>query len=441
MKKVIIYGLGVSGQAMYDLLKDECEITLYTDGGSVPDWAQGKNFLRFESEADLPSDIDALLLSPSVPLNRPLVKACRERKIPIVGELELGYIRSRCRIVAVTGTNGKTTTVSLINHILRRAGRSSHALGNIGVPFCSMCDVLSEQDIAVLEASSFQLESCTRFAPYISAVLNITPDHLDRHGDFASYAAAKKNIFAFQQEGYCVLNADDPVVRAIEWRGRARKLFFSVEKKTDGCYLESGKIVLKTDGVKESVCDASALLIKGSHNIRNAMCALLVCRALGLTVQELRKGLLSFNGVEHRLEPSGQINGVEFVNDSKSTNIDSTIKAINAYPNRIFLILGGRDKNLDFCDLFAKMPVRVKKIALIGEAAEKIAQSAQRKGFKRYCFCSGLEEAVRTLYAEASSGDVILLSPACASFDAYGNYAERGEHFKKIVEKMKNEID
>lgn len=179
MKKVIIYGLGVSGQAMYELLGDECEILLYRDGEGVPEWAEGKKFLgKGES---IPDDTDALLLSPSVPLNRPLVKACKEKNIPVMGELELGYIRSKCRVVAVTGTNGKTTTVSLINHILRSAGRSSYALGNIGVPFCSMCEKLGEEDIAVLEASSFQLESCTRFAPYISAILNITPDHIDRH--------------------------------------------------------------------------------------------------------------------------------------------------------------------------------------------------------------------------------------------------------------------
>lgn len=437
MKKVIIYGLGVSGQAMYELLGDECEILLYRDGEGVPEWAEGKKFLgKGES---IPDDTDALLLSPSVPLNRPLVKACKEKNIPVMGELELGYIRSKCRVVAVTGTNGKTTTVSLINHILRSAGRSSYALGNIGVPFCSMCEKLGEEDIAVLEASSFQLESCTRFAPYISAILNITPDHFDRHGDFLSYAAAKKNIFAFQNEGFCVLNADDPVIRAIEWRGKAQKLFFSTERKPEGCYLDNGKIILKKGGTKDTVCDASALKIKGVHNIQNAMCALIVCRELGLDVDELRRGLLSFEGVEHRLESAGSVKGVKFVNDSKSTNVDSTIKAVNAFGEKTYLILGGRDKNLDFCELFAKMPPRVKKIALIGEAAETIASFAQRKGFKRYCFCDGLENAVRTLYAEASAGDVILLSPACASFDSYRNFAERGEHFKKIVEKLKNE--
>lgn len=169
------------------------------------------------------------------------------------------------------------------------------------------------------------------------------------------------------------------------------------------------------------------------------MCALIVCRELGLDVDDLRRGLLSFEGVEHRLESAGSVKGVKFVNDSKSTNVDSTIKAVNAFGEKIYLILGGRDKNLDFCELFAKMPPRVKKIALIGEAAETIASFAQRKGFKRYCFCDGLENAVRTLYAEASAGDVILLSPACASFDSYRNFAERGEHFKKIVEKLKNE--
>ena len=277
------------------------------------------------------------------------------------------------------------------------------------------------------------------FAPYISAILNITPDHIDRHGDFLSYAAAKKNIFAFQNEGFCVLNADDPVIRAIEWRGKAQKLFFSTERKPEGCYLDNGKIILKKGGTKDTVCDASALKIKGVHNIQNAMCALIVCRELGLDVDELRRGLLSFEGVEHRLESAGSVKGVKFVNDSKSTNVDSTIKAVNAFGEKIYLILGGRDKNLDFCELFAKMPPRVKKIALIGEAAETIASFAQRKGFKKYCFCDGLENAVRTLYAEASAGDVILLSPACASFDSYRNFAERGEHFKKIVEKLKNE--
>lgn len=440
MKKVIIYWLGISGRAMYELLKSECDIYLYDDRKEMPNWAIGKKFLQNKIPVELPEGIDALLLSPSIKSDSPLIVECKKRKISVMGELELGYLRSKCKIVAVTGTNGKTTTVSLINHILRESGRNSYALGNIGKPFCSMCDILGEDDIAVLEVSSFQLESCNFFAPYICAMLNITPDHLDWHGDFLSYIKAKEKLFDLQQEGFSVINADDPIVNAIEWREKTTKLYFSLKKKINGCYLKKGKIIIDVHGVKEVVCHTSKMKLRGEHNIQNVMCALLVCYSLGVKIDDLKRGLQTFSGSEHRLESVGQIRGVEFVNDSKSTNIDSTQKAIKSFKNNIFLILGGKDKNLDFDSLFEKISKRVKKIAIIGEASLKISAAAKKNRFKKYLICSGLEEATKSLFAEASSGDVVLLSPACSSFDEYDNYAERGRHFKNIVEKLKYEV-
>ncbi len=381
---------------------------------------------------------ELIVMSPGVPLSIPPVVKARELGIPVISEPELAFRYSDVPFVAITGTNGKTTTTTLTAFLLEKEGRKVVAGGNIGLPLISQCPKMSANDIVVAEMSSFQLESVDSFCPKVAVVMNLTPDHLDRHKTMEAYAAAKANIFKNQgPEEYLLLNKDDAVVAAMAAGAKSRVYYFSQQEILDeGIWLEDGNLVYRLDknGAPQVLIPAAEIGIVGSHNWQNAMAASLAALLMGQQPEIIAERLRAFKGVAHRMEPVATIDGVLYVNDSKGTNPDSTEKALGSYGKRpIVLIAGGRNKGSDMAVLVPLMRAHCRGVVLVGEATGDFIDAFERTGYTAYVCADSFEDAVAKAREMAQSGDVVLLSPACASWDMFDNFEQRGDLFKELV--------
>jgi UDP-N-acetylmuramoylalanine--D-glutamate ligase len=442
-KKVLVVGLGKSGLAAALFLRHRgAQVTvsdirsaealakdipaLLEEGINVE--AGGHGLLTFRRQ-------DLIVVSPGVPLDTPELVQAKALGRPIIGELELAARFLKGKILAVTGSNGKTTTTSLLGEILEKAGLPTLVGGNIGVPVVALIEESTDVTWSVLEVSSFQLETTEEFHPAIAVILNITPDHLDRHGTFENYAMAKERIFAEQDErDYVVLNADNLRAAAAAERSKARVYWFSIEHAVDqGAWVEGGTILFRTakDAHPEIVMPLTSIPLKGEHNVENVLATITAARLAGASIESIRAGVENFKAVEHRLEYVATLNGVEIYNDSKATNVDATAKAIAAFPANIHLILGGKDKNSDYTQLSDLLRARVRAVYTIGSAAVKI--ESQLRGVVSIHSCETLEKAVSAIAAAAHPGDIVLLAPACSSFDQFESYEHRGRVFKELV--------
>src|SRR5579864_7982057 len=439
-KRVLVVGLGKSGVASAlflkergarvtvsdtkspDQLRDEIPVLL-DHGITVETGGHGERTFRGQ---------DLIVVSPGVPVDAaPLVQA-RAAGEPVIGEIELAAQNLSGEIVAITGSNGKTTTTTLAGEILAAGGFPVSVGGNIGTPAISLVERATRQTIVVLEVSSFQLETIQTFRPKVAVVLNVTPDHLDRHRTFEVYVDAKARIFENQQPSdFAVLNADDPTCASLASRTQAQVFWFSRHKEVaQGAWVRDGNIVFRDTKGQTEILQVSDIPLKGAHNLENVLAAVCVGTLMGCAPEKIRDAVRNFKAVEHRLEFVATVNGVDYYNDSKATNVDATIKALESFPANIHLILGGKDKGSDYTVLNDLLRQRVKRVYTIGAAAEKI--ESQIKGVE-VLHAETLENAIRKANAVAQAGDVVLLAPACASFDQFKNYEHRGQVFKELV--------
>ena len=393
------------------------------------------------------SSYDMMVLSPGVDPEKDFVQKAKEQGCEIVGELELAYRLAKGTFIGITGTNGKTTTTTLVGEIFKASGRRTHVVGNIGLPVISVAHGSTEEDWMVTEVSSFQLQTVSKFRPRVSAILNLTPDHLNRHHTMELYGEAKAAIWFEQtEEDYLILNADDPVLlklclNDVDRKLKARLVTFSRKEKQElGTYLEGDELVLKDEsGEIHEIINRNELKIIGDHNVENALAAAAICYFSGIGMDVIRETLRSFRGVEHRLEYVDEIDGVQYYNDSKGTNTDASIIAIRALKDNIILIVGGDAKMQDFTEYATHLKGPVKHVLLFGRDRGMIRDAMDKAGYTDYTEHADLEECVRYGKEIASPGDKILLSPACASWDMYPRFEVRGEHFKEIVNKIKSE--
>ncbi len=379
---------------------------------------------------------DLIVVSPGVPVDVPQLAQAREQGVPVIGEIELAARFLKGRIVAITGSNGKTTTTALTGEVISMGGWESLVGGNIGTAAISLVEESTDDSYVVLEVSSFQLETIETFHPFIAVVLNITPDHLDRHSSFEAYVDAKARIFENQTgEDFAVLNADDRTCVGLASRTRARKVWFSRKKEVEtGTWVRSGQIVYRDGGEEREIMPVSEIKLKGAHNLENVLAAMCAGMLVQTEPSRIRRAVQEFKAVEHRLEYVATVRGVEFYNDSKATNVDATIKALESFPANIHLILGGKDMGSDYTVLKTLLKERARRVYTIGAAAEKI--ESHLGGVVEVMRAGTLEAAVKRAAASAESGDVVLLAPACASFDQFDNYEHRGRVFKQTVQAL-----
>ena len=440
-KRVLVVGLGRSGVAAALFLQDHGARVSVSDTKSE---AQLEKELPALLDRGIPletgqhsertfRDQDLIVVSPGVPSDQPQLQHARALGIPVIGEVELAFRFRQGKVIAITGSNGKTTTTTLVGEILRKSGKKTLVGGNIGTPVISLAGKSSPEHLLVLEISSFQLETIEQFRPWIAAILNITPDHLDRHRTFQAYIDAKARIFENQRAGdFGLLNADDPTSAALKNKIKGLPFWFSRKQPVEnGTYVRDGQIIFRSSGQDAPVLPVADIQLKGAHNLENVLAAVCVSMVAGCQAQQVRQAVVEFQGVEHRLEPVATIHGVSYYNDSKATNVDATIKALESFPGNIHIILGGKDKGSDYTVLVPLLRERAKAAYLIGAATEKIAE--QIKGATRLVYSGTLDHAVRQASDAASSGDIVLLAPACASFDQFENYEQRGRIFKQLV--------
>lgn len=388
--------------------------------------------------AELAEECDFVVVSPGVPLDIPPVKRAKALGKEVVSEIELAYRLTSTPIAAITGTNGKTTTTALLGEIMKAGGRRTFVTGNIGHAMILEVGSSKPEDIFVLEVSSFQLESVSTFKPKVSAILNITPDHLNRHKTMENYIEAKCRVFMNQdQTNYTILNGDDPETSKLVHRPRSMVLLFSRKKTLDqGAYLENGSIVIKVGNKKETIIHKDSIYIPGNHNLENALAAALMAYCMGIVPSVIADTLKSFRGVEHRIEYVEEIDGVIYYNDSKGTNSDASIKAIEAMKRPTVIIAGGYDKGSEYDDFVEAFGDVIKHMVLIGKTADRLEETARRHGFTNIHRARDLKEAVNICHSLAKPGDCVLLSPACASWDMFSNYEERGRLFKEYVREL-----
>ena len=446
-KKILIYGMGVSGRGLVKLLRNVTDnLVLYDDRTTL-------NKEELISQLELKKDtevilgkldqedlegIDFLAISPGVSVNASNVKMAQEAGITILGELEIAYELSKGRLVAITGTNGKTTTTALVGEIMKAAFEKVFVVGNIGISYASVALETTDDSMIVAEVSSFQLESIRDFHPEISAVLNITPDHLDRHGTFENYAACKMSITRNQTENEkCIINYDDKYLRELSSGIVPEPVYFSrLEKLEKGVYLD-GETIVYSDGTQTvPVMNKNDMNLMGNHNVENVMAAIAVCVNAGVSLKTIADVIRDFKAVEHRIEYVRTVNEVSFYNDSKGTNTDAAAKAVESMVTPAVLIAGGYDKGADFTDWIKGFNGKVKAMVLIGATAEKIAETARRNGFDRIYMAGNIEKAVEGAFRLADKGECVLLSPACASWDQFKSYEERGRIFKELVNRL-----
>lgn len=385
-------------------------------------------------------DVDITVVSPGVPLDLPFILKLKSKNIEIIGEVELAYRLSQNPIfIGITGTNGKTTTTSLVGEIFKKASRDTYIVGNIGNPVIDTVGIANENSVLVTELSSFQLESIDKFKPHVSAILNFTEDHLNRHHTMKAYIEAKARIFENQDsKDFCILNYDDEDVRSLSDSVKAKKIFFSRKKSLEyGIYLDEKKNIIINIGEKITLLSKDELSLPGDHNLENCMAAAAIAYVSNIDIDVIRKVLKTFAGVEHRQEFVRNLNGIMFVNDSKATNPDSSIKAVQSYNRPIVLIAGGMDKQSSFDEFLDIAKENVYALVLLGETAQKIKECAQNKGFDNITIVKDMKEAVKASYQIAKDGDVVLLSPACASWDMYKSFEVRGIDFKDNVNNLR----
>ncbi len=447
---VTVFGMGRSGQAAADVLLDRGSNVTLVEEHSRPELEVVKSTYkergaRIYVGGNLESILnqsDLLVVSPGVPKDHGFLQQARREKIPVIGEIELAARFLQAPIIAVTGTNGKSTTVRLIGSILQESGKHVFVGGNLGLPLCKAVTRISESsqatvyDYIVAEVSSFQLETIQQFKPWISVLLNVTPDHLDRHPTQEEYQAAKKRIFENQtDQDWMIINADDPTVGAMALDAPARLWEFSLCRDVaQGVYLDGRVIRAQRQGKEDILFDRDGSPLRGQHNVANAMAAISVGLLCGCSKDDIAKALQTVPTFEHALESVRAWNGVTFINDSKGTNVDATLKALQSFDEPVVLILGGKDKGGDFTRLLEVIHCGVKGIVVIGEAASQILDAL--KGSVPISGATSLEDAVLQACALATSGDVVLFSPACASFDMFQDYHDRGLEFKRIVREL-----
>ena len=445
-KRVLVVGLGKSGKSAALFLRERGaqvtvsdsrsaealagEIPALLDAGVMVETG-GHGLLTFRRQ-------DLIVVSPGVPFDTPELKQVRAFGLPIIGELELASRFLQGQIVAITGSNGKTTTTSLLGKIFAGAGVPTLVGGNIGTPVIDLIAQSTPQTTSVLEVSSFQLETVEQFRPHIAVVLNITQDHLDRHGTFENYAAMKARITAQQTaDDFFVLNAEDKPTQMLAARTKAQVFWFSGRRPIkQGAFVHGESIAfLPREGAKpEPVMPLAEIPLKGAHNVENVLAAVCAARLGGVSAESIRSSVAGFKAVEHRLEFVATVRGVAFYNDSKATNVDATKKALEAFPGGVHLILGGKDKNSDYTELADLLRARVKTVYTIGSAAEKIERHLA--GVVKIVSAGTLDAAVRQAAQVAIAGDVVLLAPACASFDQFTGYEHRGRVFKELVKAL-----
>ncbi len=448
-KSFLVFGAGISGIAACELLiHRQMDVILY-DGNKAFDKEALKKEHPLLSDVSiytgaLPEEvirqIEILVLSPGVPTDLPLVEELCSRGIAIWGEIELAYVFGKGRILAITGTNGKTTTTALLGEIMKQAYADVRVVGNIGLPYTGVALDTTEETVIVAELSSFQLETVHRFCPQVSAILNITPDHLNRHHTMERYIEAKEAIVAGQSaDATCVLNYEDPVLRVFGEQIRPNVVYFSSQRPLErGMYLQGETIWHADEGTRKKLCEIGELKLLGVHNYENVMAAAAMALSFGVTIAQIRAALLRFEGVAHRIEYVGSKRGIRFYNDSKGTNPDAAIQAIRAMKWPTLLIGGGYDKGSSYEAWIRAFDGKVKKLVLLGATREKIAADAEACGFAKedLVLADSLEEAVSVCYQNAKEGDAILLSPACASWGMFRNFEERGNLFKEIVKEL-----
>jgi len=442
--KVLVFGAGVSGVSAVQVLHGQGAVVTLADGQDKMHAKAAASLERVDGKVELAmgrqdeallDGKELLILSPGISIHHPLVQAAERRGIPVWSEIELAGRLCQAPMIAVTGTNGKTTTTTLLGEMMKMRFSEVVVGGNIGVALSQEVQHISSAGIVVAEISSFQLEGVHSFHPHIAVMLNLTPDHIDRHGSFAGYGATKEKIFANQTaQDFAVLNKDDEWVRDMAARIRSRAFFFSRRSELEqGAFVSNGEIRLRWNGKEDKVCSIREMKLFGGHNVENALAACAAAYLAGASPQDMARVLVSFSGVEHRIEPVATINGVVFYNDSKATNPESSIKALEAFAGHIILIAGGRDKNTDLSEFMRLVQERVDQLILIGEAADRFEKAAREAGFEKIFRAPTLEAAVKKAGADAVFPQVVLLSPACASYDMFDNYEQRGRVFKELV--------
>lgn len=447
-KKVLVAGSGKSGIAAADLLKKiGAKVTIY-DGNQNLDREDVLSGLENREEVEvilgeLPktvvSHMDLMILSPGIAIDAPFVNEVRAAGVPIWGEVELAYVTGKGKVVAITGTNGKTTTTALTGEILAAYYKKVDVVGNIGIPYTDTALDSTEDTVTVAEISSFQLETIHTFHPDVSAVLNITPDHLNRHYTMECYTDVKMSITKNQSaDEPVILNYEDKILRAYAPKLHNKIIWFSSKQALEeGIYLEGKNIVYATKSGKQVITTTEDTTLVGIHNIENIMAAIGISLMMGVPTDIIKKAITKFKAVAHRIEYVDTIDDVIYYNDSKGTNTDASIKAIEAMSRPTVLIAGGYDKNVSFDQWAASFGGKIKYLVLLGETSDQIAESVQKYGFEKIIFTKSLEEAVKVSKEKAEPGDAVLLSPACASWDMFDSYEQRGDMFKELVKKSK----
>lgn len=441
-KKILVFGLGISGKSSVKALSNMGAEVLIFDDREYEELRQDVysideyDFEIIQEDVDIPwSELYCVLKSPGIKMENHLIQQAIYNGVEVITDIELAYrLYGGENFIAITGTNGKTTVTSAIAHILEESGKKVRVVGNIGVGLLYEMYNYGLDYKYVIEVSSFQLESICEFRSKISIITNISPDHIDWHGSFENYANAKKNIYKnIKSTDYLILNKDDEILNKINIDANIE--YFSLKEETN-CYFD-GKYIISG----EDKFDRDIINLVGNHNVSNILSAILACKAYGLSFDEIVKGIKTFKSIEHRIEFVKEIDGVKYYNDSKGTNIDSTKKALSGFEKNVILIAGGYDKKIEFDDLFENAS-NIKYLIVLGQTAQKISDAAKRNNIKNTIIVKNLDEAMGNAFNLAKEGDVVLLSPACASWDMYKNYEDRGNHFKQIVqeyEKKKEE--
>ena len=446
-KKVLVFGSGKSGIGAADLLEQTGATPVIYDGNEkidkeavlhkIPHHSRTEVYIG-ELPKEVQDSLDLVVLSPGVPTDIPMVRALYEQGLPVWGEVELAYRTGKGRVLAITGTNGKTTTTALLGKIMKDAEDSVFVVGNIGTPYTSKALEMKDNTTTVAEISSFQLETIEEFAPAVSAILNITEDHLNRHHTMEEYIRVKELIVKNQTaDNYCVLNYEDPVLREFGKKIVPKTIYFSSERVLEqGIYLDGDQIILKTEKKEIPVVRTGDLKLLGKHNFENVMAAVAMAYYAGVSIDSIRRSICEFTAVEHRIEYVTEKNGVTYYNDSKGTNPDAAIKGIQAMNRPTLLIGGGYDKGSSYDEWLNAFDGKVRYLVLIGQTRDKIREAAERLGVCPCILCENLEEAVKICAEKAEPGDAVLLSPACASWGQFDNYEQRGDMFKEYVRNL-----
>ena len=447
-KNVLILGAGISGISVAEVLNSHGANVILSDNKERKDLKSPVHILDNtriklslgKQDESLLDNIDCLILSPGISINMPLVKKALDKQITVMSEIEVAYRLCMAKILAVTGTNGKTTTTTLLGEMVKTTGKKVAVGGNIGVGLSKEVANITADGLVVAEISSYQLEGISTFNPHISMILNITPDHMERHGSLENYQKTKEKIFENQTlSDYTILNYDDPKTREMKNRVQGKVIYFSRKdnlEDIDSIFVKNEILTISYNKEITDICHINDIKIRGSHNLENALAASMAAFLIRVKKEDIVNVLKTFEGVEHRIEPTATINGVAYFNDSKATNPESTIKALESFPKNIILIAGGRDKNTNLDEFLQLVKERVDELILLGEAKERFYSEAIKHSIKNIHQVNTFKEAVLLAHKLAKEPQVVLLSPACASFDMFDNYEQRGAEFKKLVKSL-----